>query len=93
MEYKEVGKFRMNSKVWISHESERKTSGKYNQGKIVGVDSVNNNLYFVGVKHFYDGFNEFKYKVAYIDIFTGKGEAKWFNEDFISKEKPLDASN
>ena len=86
-------KFRMNSKIWISHKSERKTDGRYNQGKIVGVEANNDGLYFVGKADFFRGFDSFRYKVAYIDVCTGKGVSKWLNEDYLSKSKPEDAAN
>ena len=86
-------KFRMNSKVWISHKGERKTDGRYNQGKIVGVQAINDGLCFAGKAEFFAGFNSFRYKVAYIDVCTERGVSKWFNEGCISKSKPEDATN
>lgn len=86
-------KFRMGSKVWLSGKSHRKTNGKYNQGKIVGVEANNYSLYFVGSADFFSGFNSYRYKVAYIDVCTGKGCAEWFHEDSLSKNKPEDATN
>ena len=86
-------KFRINSKVWISHKAQRKTDGRYNQGKVVGVEANNNALYFVGSYDFYRGFDSFRYKVAYIDVCTGKGISEWFNEEYLSKSKPENATN
>lgn len=88
-----MSKFRMNSTVWISHKSQRKTSGEYNKGKVVGIEAINNGLYFIGTADFFRGFDSFRYKVAYIDVFTGKGRSEWFNEDYLSKTKPEDATN
>lgn len=86
-------KFRMGSNVWISHRSQRKTDGKYNRGKIVGIESTSDSLYFVSESDFYRGFEIYRYKVAYIDVFTGRGCSEWFSEMCLSKNKPEDATN
>lgn len=81
-----MSKFGMGSKLWIL--SSKKTDGRYNQGKVVGVELLNHAMYFVGKSDFFGGFTIARYKVAYIDCFTGKGRAEWFNENDLQRDKP-----
>jgi hypothetical protein len=67
----------INKKVWIL--SSKKSDGRYNQGKVVGIENTNDNLYFVNKTHFYKGFLPRRYKVAYIDLVTKRGFSEWFS--------------
>ena len=77
---------RMNSKVWLLNS--KKTDGRYNQGKIVGIEKSNDCLYFVSKTDFFNNFETDRYKVAYIDCFTGKGCAEWVRHDDVSTTDP-----
>jgi len=76
----------MNKKVWII--SSEKIDGRYNQGKIVGVEKTNDTLYFVSKAHFYKGFEPYRYKVAYVDVFTGEGCVEWVHHSDITITDP-----
>jgi predicted transposase YdaD len=78
--------FNINKKVWII--SSKKTDGQYNQGKIVGVEKSNDSLYFVSKTDFYKGFEPYQYKVAYVDVFTGRGRAEWLHHSDITVTDP-----
>jgi len=76
----------LNKKVWLTNS--KKTDGRYNQGKIVGVEQSNDCLYFVSKADFYSNFEPYRYKVAYIDCFTGKGCAEWVHHNDVSTTNP-----
>ena len=71
----------INKKVWIL--SSKKSDGRYNQGKVVGIENTNDSLYFVNKTHFYKGFLPCRYKVAYIDLVTKRGLSEWFSCDDV----------
>ena len=78
--------FGMNSKVWII--SSQKIDGRYNKGKIVGIEKEYFGLGFFTERQYLNDFEEYRYKVAYVDVFTGKASAEWIHHSELSKEKP-----
>jgi hypothetical protein len=81
---------KMNAKVWIV--SQRKIDGRYNRGQVVGLEKTYGYLGFVSQTQFLSDFKLARVKVAYVDVFTGKGSAEWFSLDDLSKDKPADAT-
>ena len=79
-------KFRIGSTVWILDS--KKPDGRYNKGKVVGYETSYRGLGFISEKDYFNGFGYPSYKVAYVDVFTGRGGVVWCSEDNIQKEKP-----
>ena len=78
--------FGMNSKVWII--SSQKIDGRYNKGKIVGIEKEYFGLGFFTERQYLNDFEESRYKVAYVDVVTERASAEWFHYSELSKEKP-----
>ncbi len=66
--------------------SSEKTDGRFNSGKIIGVEAMADNLYlgYVSKKEFLSRFTVFRYKLAYIDCVTKRAGTDWFSEGEIS---------
>ena len=77
------------NKVWILDS--KKIDGRYNKGIIVGVEMAYEVLGFITEAQFFRSFEEFRYKVAYVDVFTGKACIDWKHHTDLSKLKPVDA--
>tara|TARA_R110000772_G_scaffold125384_3_gene232077 strand:+ start:116 stop:382 length:267 start_codon:yes stop_codon:yes gene_type:complete len=74
--------------VWLT--GQKKADGRINCGKIVGVELLYEGLYFSSKKQFIDGHAPYKYKVAYIDVFTNKGASEWVHHTDVSFIKPVE---
>ena len=85
-----MSEIKMNNKVWIT--SSRKSDGRYNNGQVIGLEKTYEGLYIVSKSQFLRDLTLSKVKVAYIDVFTGKGFTEWFYINEISKVKPIDAT-
>ena len=79
----------INRKVWLLNS--RKTDGRYNKGKIVGIEKAYHGLGFMTETQYLNDFELYQYKVAYVDVFTGKGCAEWVSPRDVSITKPDDA--
>lgn len=79
-------KFKLNQVVKII--SNRKTDGRYNSGRIIGIEKYNPEFVFgyFSLKHFYESFTGTKYKVAYQDCFTNRFCQEWFCEDELDNK-------
>ena len=71
-------KFRMNQKVKIL--SSKKLDGRYNYGKIVGMEKCQNGCYmgYKNEKEFLARYTIEKFKVVYIDCATNRACEEWF---------------
>ena len=78
--------FKMGSKVYIT--STQKADGRYNKGKIVGVELFYYGLGYLTETQYLNDFEGPKYKVAYVDCVTNKACAQWYLESDLQKEKP-----
>lgn len=81
--------FRLKQKVHIA--SEQKTDGRFNEGRIVGIELLQDG-YFLGYKdekEFMGRFNgrQVRYTVAYIDCFTKKACVREFSESELESCK------
>lgn len=81
--------FSIGTKVWILKD--RKTDGRYNRGIVVGAEKDYQKLGFITESQYFRDFVEYRYKVAYVDVFTGRANAEWIYHTDISKTKPSDA--
>lgn len=81
--------FSLKNKVWIINS--KKIDGRYNKGIIVGIEMYYNGLSFFTERQYFNDFEEYRYKVAYVDVFTGKGCCEWLDHSYLSKVKPADA--
>jgi hypothetical protein len=79
-------KYKMGSKVYIT--SSKKTDGRYNKGKIVGVELSYFGLGYLTETQYFNDFDHPRYKVAYVDCFTNKACCHWYSEEELQKEKP-----
>jgi len=72
--------FRMKQKVKIV--SSQKADGKYNYGKVVGIEYTQDAHYlgYKTEKEFLARYTVPRYKVAFVDCFTERAEDGWFNE-------------
>ena len=77
--------FGMNKRVWILR---RKIDGRYNKGKVVGIEKSYEALAFLTETQYLNGFKLYRYKIAYVDVTTGKGYAEWLSPSEISDKKP-----
>lgn len=77
-------KFRLGATVTIL--ASEKSDGRFNKGKIIGIEATTDNLYlgYVSKKEFLSRFTVFRYKLAYIDCFTKRAGTDWFSEAEIS---------
>ena len=80
--------FRMGAMVWVI--SSRKTDGRYNKAKIVGVELNYYGLGFMTERQYLNDFAHPRYKVAYVDCCTGRACSEWVGEHEIQKKKPED---
>ena len=76
----------MNSYAWIT--SSKKIDGRYNKGKIVGIEKEYLPLGFFTERQYLNSFEISRYKVAYVDVSTSKAVASWFLPNELSKTKP-----
>lgn len=81
--------FSMKNKVWILNS--KKIDGRYNKGIIVGIELSYEGLGFMTERQYFNDFEENRYKVAYVDVFTGMACSEWFYYPLLSKVKPTDA--
>lgn len=79
-------KFKMSGKVWIL--SSKKMDGRFNRGKIVGVELSYYGLGFISQEQFFRDFDHPRYKVAYVDCVTGRACSEWFLESDLQREQP-----
>ena len=78
--------FKMGAKVTLTNS--RKTDGRYNHGIIVGIEKSYPYLAFHTEAQFFKSFVVKKYKVAYVDCFTGKACSDWVSyEDVVKYDK------
>ena len=76
----------MNKKVWDI--GNRKTDGRYNCGKIVGIKKIYEGLGYVTERQYLSDFVEYEYLFAYVDCFTGMALAEWLHYSKLSTTKP-----
>lgn len=76
----------INKKVWII--SSRKTDGRYNKGIVVGIEKLYDGLGYMSELQFFRDFEEWRYKVAYVDVFTSKACQDWVHYKELSLSKP-----
>ena len=81
--------FSIGNKAWILKD--RKTDGRYNKGVIVEIEKEYPSLGFMTEAQYFRDFREYRYKVAYVDVFTKRAGAEWVYHTLISKTKPTDA--
>jgi len=79
-------KFRINQMVWLLNS--KKIDGRYNKGKIVGVEFSYPYLNFLTERDYFESFCNPRYKVAFVDCFTGRANVEWSDEANLQKEKP-----
>lgn len=82
-------KFKINQTVWLLDS--KKTDGRYNKGKVVGIEFSYPYLSFLTEREYLAAFCNPVYKVAFVDCFTGRGNTEWSGEANLQKEKPEDA--
>lgn len=78
--------YKIGNRVWMLDS--RKTDGRYNRGKIVGIDMTYPYMGFQTESSYLAAFEISRYKVAYVDVVTGKGQTSWELERDLSKERP-----
>lgn len=73
---------RMGKKVKILRQ---KTDGRFNFGKIVGVELMEDNMYlgYMNKREYLSRFTVPRYKVAYIDVVTERACTEWFNDNEV----------
>lgn len=81
--------FALKNKVWILNS--KKIDGRYNKGVIVGIELIYNGLNFFIERQYFHDFEEHLYKVAYVDICTGKACCEWVHHTDLAKTKPKPA--
>lgn len=81
-----MSEIKLNNKVWIL---EPKLDGSYNKGVVIGLEKVYDGLYIESESQFIKDHVLQKVKVAYVDVFTKRGQSKWFTIDRISKNNPI----
>lgn len=71
---------KMKAKVKILNS--QKTDGRFNFGRVVGIEMTQNGLFlgYTSEREFMSRFTIPRYKVAYVDCFTAKACAEWFDE-------------
>ena len=80
---------KMGSMVW--HVSGRKSDGRYNRAKIVGIELSYYGLGYLTERQYLNDFAHPRYKIAYVDCVTNKASSEWVMESDIQKNKPEDA--
>jgi hypothetical protein len=69
--------FRLGQTVYITGYP--KTDGRINKGKVVGIEGHRSGpLLYLSEKEYLNDFNDYTYKVAYIDVFTERPELRQF---------------
>lgn len=76
----------LSGKVWLVNQ--HLTAGGYNRGLIVGYELYNPNLYAFSESNFFNGFEPYRYKVAYVNKGNDKAYVEWVGVGDISKTKP-----
>ena len=79
----------MKSKVWLLNS--KKTDGRYNKGVVVGIELSYDGLGYMTERQYLSEFKEYRYKVAYVDVCTGRACTEWLHHTDVSKTKPVDA--
>ena len=80
----------INKTVWII--SSKKTDGRYNKGKVKGIDLLYDGLGYMSETQYLRDFEEWRYKVAYVDVATNKACQEWIHYKELSVTKPEDAA-
>lgn len=80
-----MSEFRMKQRVTIL--SSQKTDGRYNNGRIIGIELLEDAAWlgYHNEKEFMGRFTKSKYKVAYIDCFTERACIEWVYEKELEK--------
>jgi hypothetical protein len=81
--------FSLKNKVWVINS--KKIDGRYNKGIVVGIEMIYDGLGFMSERQYFNDFEEYRYKVAYVDVFTNKGCCEWLHHEYLSKTKPIDS--
>lgn len=80
--------FNLGNKVRIT--SQQKTDGRYNIGKVIGVEFIQDACYlgYNNEKEFLSRFSpkHVNYKVAYVDCSTNRACTEWYGANELSKE-------
>lgn len=76
----------MNKKVWLLNS--KKTDGRYNKGVIVGIDKIYEGLGYMTERQYQQDFVVYKYKVAYVDVYTNKACNEWVHHSYVSTIDP-----
>ena len=84
-----MSNIRIGNSVWIIKS--KKIDGRYNRGKVVGIEMSYNGLGYLSETQFIKDHKISRYKVAYVDVVTKKACSEWLYHKDVSKEKPLDA--
>jgi hypothetical protein len=79
----------INKKVWIT--SSKKTDGRYNRGVVKGIDLFYDGLGYISETQYLKDFEEWRYKIAYVDVFTKRACQEWIHYKELSVTKPEDA--
>ena len=77
---------RLGRKVWLVGDP--KADGRINVGKLVGIEQIYESLGFMTEKQYLSSFVPYRYKVAYVDVFTGRGASEWVHHTKVSFSKP-----
>jgi hypothetical protein len=78
---------RIGKKVWLTGCP--KADGRINVGKIVGIEHIYECLGFMTERQYLSSFVQYQYKVAFVDVATGRGVAEWVHHTKVSFNKPL----
>ena len=77
---------RIGKKAWMTGSI--KTDGRCNVGKVVGVDLIYEGLGFITEKQFISSHVPYRYKVAYVDVFTKRAISEWVHKSDVSFVNP-----
>jgi len=78
--------FKMKQKVKII--SNQKIDGRFNYGMIIGLELLPYGIYLAhnSEQSWLRSFTQYRYKVAYVDCFTNRGNTEWFYEHELEKK-------
>lgn len=77
--------FGINKKVWILQQ---KTDGRYNKGVVVGIEKIYEGFGYLTEKQYFSDFVPYRYKVAYVDVFTKKACCEWVHHSDVTDKNP-----